>query len=175
MIEEVYRPSRKKNGKRVVSRVYRGKFRIHPRDKIKYVALYSTDKQVAQQRLHQIVLDEQRERRSFTEDELQRLIRVAGLRGVVYRIAARTGIRRGELTEVQWRDVHLDTTQPFIFVRASISKNHRQAMQPLTPDAVEALCTLRSDDAKPYDRVFASLMPRGLEQFKKDLKAADIP
>jgi integrase len=115
-----------------------------------------------------------RERRAFTEEELQRLIGVSGLRGIVYRIAARTGIRRGELEQIEWRDVHLDTTQPFIFVRASISKNHRQAMQPLASDAVDALRELRSVDGKPYERVFSGWIPR-MEQFRKDLKAADIP
>ena len=291
MIEKAYRPSRMKNGERIVSRLYRGKFRIHPRDEIKYVALYTTDKQVAQQRLHEIVLNAQRERdgliapkhqreaaqralekhveefildrrsigrdekyvgelsrklgkmiaecgwrnvrhvaaesfcawrakqrkspktlneylnaicglmnwleprvganplrhvqkvqtngseklkrRAFTEEELQRLISVSGSRGVVYLIAARTGIRRGELAQIECRDVHLDTTQPFIAVRASIAKNHSFAMQPLTSDAVDALRELQSAEAKPDDRVFAGMIPR-MEQFRKDLKAAGI-
>jgi integrase len=77
--------------------------------------------------------------------------------------------------QVEWRDIHLDTTQPFIFVRSSVSKNHHQAMQPLTPDAVKALRTLCSEADRPCDPVFAKLIGRDLDQFKKDLKAADIP
>ena len=80
-----------------------------------------------------------RERRAFTAEELEGLCSVSGRRGFVYRIAARTGIRRGELNEIEQRDIHLETPLPFIVVRASISKNHKQAMQPLTPDAVYAL------------------------------------
>ena len=293
MIATVYKPSRWKDGRRVIGRMYRGKYRLDPLEKIKDVPLHTNDKQVAQQKLRKILQAEQRERdgifsskeqretasvplqmhvedfiadrralrrdekyvrelrkrlfrlieecgwqfvrdvtagsfcawrtrqqraaktlneylnavcglmnwleprvgrnplrfvqkveangvggrvrRAFTEDELQRLIGVSGLRGVVYLVAARTGIRRGELVQIEWRDVHLDTTQPFVFVRASISKNHRQAMQPLTFDAVEALREFRSNDAKPYDRVFAGLISRDLEQFKKDLEAAAIP
>src|SRR5260370_22492619 len=244
MISQVYRPSRRKNGKRVVSRLYRGRYRLHPSDKIKEVALRTHDKQVARERLKQIIVEEQREhvgliaqkqereaakraltehsadfiadrrsvgcdekyvrelhrkllrliaeckwrqvrdvtansfcvwrdkeaktksaktlneylhavnglmnwlqprvginplrivkkadlngrqkreRRAFTPDELERLCGVSARRGMVYRTAARTGIRRGELDEIERRDVHLETPLPFIVVRASISKNH---------------------------------------------------
>jgi integrase len=53
-------------------------------------------------------------RRALRADELARLISVSGPRGVVYRIAARTGIRRGELEQIEWRDVHLEAAQPFL-------------------------------------------------------------
>jgi hypothetical protein len=62
MIKEVYRPSRWKNGKRIVGRLYRGKYRFDPREQIKYVALHTDDKQVAEQRLTKIVREEQHER-----------------------------------------------------------------------------------------------------------------
>lgn len=116
---------------------------------------------------------EKTKRRALTADELQRLVEMSGLRGVVYLVAARTGTRRGELAQVEWRDVQLDTTQPFIGVRASVAKNHLHAMQPLTSDAVGALRELQSADAKPRDRVFTGGIPR-MEQFRKDLKAAEI-
>src|SRR6266567_1642650 len=61
-MENVYRPSRRKNGKRVRSRVYRGRYRLDPADRIKEIPLRTTDKQVARERLKQIVLEEQRER-----------------------------------------------------------------------------------------------------------------
>ena len=112
-------------------------------------------------------------RRAFTEVELQRLFAVSGPRGVVYRVAARTGVRRGELAQVEWNDVHLDTTQPFMDVRACVSKNHRAARQPLPPDAAGALRELRSTQA-PSVLVFAGRIPR-MNQFRKDLEAAGIP
>jgi integrase len=95
-----------------------------------------------------------------TAKELRELCRVSGERGLVYRVAADTGIPRGELSEIEWRDVHLETARQFIFVRASISKNHKQAMQPLTPDAVKALCELKPANATPTDCVFSGLIPR---------------
>ncbi|MEY2486184.1 MAG: hypothetical protein QOH39_1832 [Verrucomicrobiota bacterium] len=293
MINEVFRPSRWKDEKRVVSRLYRGKYRLDPREPIKNVALHTDDKQVAQQRLAKIIRIEQHERegliphkhqreaaqrsltahvedfvaerravrcnekyvrelgkkllrliaecswqtftdvteasfcawrakeqkspktlneylialsgfmnwlepriganpvqrvekvqtsgtpyrtrRAFTEDELQRLILAGEVRGIAYLVAARTGIRRGELQQIEWRDIHLDAAQPFVLVRASVSKNHREAMQPLPPDAWTALLSLRTTcAAQPYERVFAGLIPR-MEQFRKDLKTAGIP
>ena len=291
MIATVYKPSRRKDGKRVVGRMYRGKYRLDPREKLKDIPLHTNDKRVAQEKLRRIMQEEQRERdgistpkhqrdaastaleihikeyvadrravgrdekyvreldkklrkladecgwqrvaeitpgsffawrakeskspktlneylnaisglmnwlepsiganpmrhvqkvqtngtektkrRAFTADELQQLITMSGPRGVVYLVAARTGIRRGELAQMEWRDVHLDTTQPFIAVRASVAKNHLHAMQPLGLDAVGALRELQSKNAKPHDRVFAGGIPR-MEQFRKDLKSAGI-
>lgn len=293
MIECVYKPKRRKNGKLVSGRMYRGRYRLDPRDKLRDIALRTTDKQVAEQKLRKIVQDEQRERegliapqyqreaaatpllthirnfiadrravrcnekyvrelerklerlanenrwlrvsdvsaesfcawrgrqrmnpktlneylnascgllkwlepqigsnalrhvqkaltngaktlnrRAFTEVELQRLFAVSGPRGVVYRVAARTGIRRGELAQVEWRDVHLDTTQPFIDVRACVSKNRRAARQPLPPDAADALRELRSTHQAPSNvLVFVGRIPR-MHLFRKDLDAAGIP
>ena len=114
-----------------------------------------------------------RVRRAATEDELQRLIIAGGLRGVVYLFAARTGIRRGELGKIEWRDVHLDATQPFVMVRAAVSKNRRQTMQPLSPDAVEALEYWCGQNAMHDGAVFAKFIPR-MEQYRRDLEAAGI-
>jgi integrase len=280
MIETVYKPKRRKNGKVVSGRMYRGRYRLDPRDKLRDIPLHTNDKQVAEQKLRKVVQDAQREaagtpllvhiknfiadrravgcdekyvrelerklerlakengwlrlsdisaasfcawrsrqrmnpktrneylnaargllnwlepqignnalrhvqkaqtngaqefnRRALTELELERLCAVSGPRGVVYRVAARTGIRRGELTQVEWRDVHLDTTQPFIQVRASVSKNHLLAMQPLTRDAADVLRELRSMGIEEKERVFRNGIPR-MNQYRKDLAAAGIP
>jgi integrase len=117
---------------------------------------------------------QQRERRAFTMDELRGLVAVSGERGAVYLTAAFTGLRRGELGELTWADVHLDAPQPFINVRAAISKNHKQCSLPLTPDVAEKLWLHRPAEAAPADRVFRRLIPR-MDRFRKDLEAADIP
>nr|MBA3834152.1 tyrosine-type recombinase/integrase [Chthoniobacterales bacterium] len=116
----------------------------------------------------------QRERRAFTTEELQRLFDVSGPRGVVYLMAARTGLRRGEMQQLRWADVHLDTPQPFVNVRASISKNHRQAQLPLSEDATAAVCRLRAAGGSAASLVFDRLMPR-MNRFRVDLEAARIP
>jgi integrase len=291
MIKRVYRPSRLKNGKQVVGRLYRGKYRLHPRDKIKYVALHTNDKQVAEERLSKIVREEEREgagllapkhereaaqkklaehveafvadrramgrdekyvrelrkkllrlidechwqfarhvtpesfcawrakqskasktlneylitisglmswleqslgpnplrfvekvqaagdssrpRRAAAPDQLRRLVAVAGERGIIYVVAASTGLRRGELKALEWRDVFLDMPQPFIAVRSSIAKNHKFVMQPLPLYVADELRKSRSPTVSPNDRVFSQGVP-SMAVYRKDLEAAWI-
>ncbi len=124
----------------------------------------------------QMVVDtgkDKRERRAFTLDELRRLVMVGGPRAVVYVTAAFTGIRRGELMQLEWRDFNLEAAEPFVNVRASVSKNHKQAALPLTRAVVAALRQHQTPDAKPGDLVFAGIIPR-MDRFRKDLDAAGI-
>ena len=124
----------------------------------------------------QMVVDtgkDKRERRAFTVAELRRLVAVAGPRSVVYMTAASTGIRRGELMQLEWRDFNLEAAEPFVNVRASVSKNHKQAALPLACEVVTALRQHRAPEAKPGDLVFAGIIPR-MDRFRKDLDAAGI-
>ncbi len=61
MIMNVYKPSRTKNGKKVRQRLYRGRYRINGMSRVKDVALGVSDKQVAEQKLRDIVAQAQRE------------------------------------------------------------------------------------------------------------------
>jgi integrase len=106
-------------------------------------------------------------------DELQRLVAVSGPRGVVYHMAAFTGLRRGELLQLEWRDLHPTAERPFVNVRASISKNYKQAMLPLHSDLVKALGNMETTDRLPKDLVFRRPIPR-MDLFRKDLEAAGI-
>jgi integrase len=65
--------------------------------------------------------------------------------------AAFTGIRRGELEQLVWGDFHLDVAEPFVNVRASISKNHKQAGLPLSVEVVAALRQHRQPETLPGD------------------------
>lgn len=114
------------------------------------------------------------ERRAYAESELRKLVAVAGNRKAVYLTAAQTGLRRNELTCLEWRDVHLDCEAPFITARGSTTKNGKQAAIPLHNDVAEALRELRSKGGAASDRVFAGLMPR-MEKVRADLQAAGIP
>jgi len=114
-----------------------------------------------------------RERRAFTADEFKRLIKVSGERAIVYVVTASTGIRRGELAEIQWRDVQIDEARPHIRVRASIAKNHKEACQPLPPIVAFALRQRRPLNVAPTDLVFKRLIPR-MNCFRDDLNAAGI-
>jgi integrase len=114
-----------------------------------------------------------RPRRAFTDDEMQRLLAVAGTRKVVYLTAVYTGLRRSEMAALEQDDLHLEGEKPFINVRASTTKNHQQAVIALHPDLVTEM---RSHVAKlPAGTViiFAGVMPT-MKRFKADLTAAGI-
>ncbi|GAA5143609.1 hypothetical protein GCM10023213_31840 [Prosthecobacter algae] len=116
---------------------------------------------------------ESRKRRAFTLDELERLRHVSGNRGVVYVAAAFTGLRRGELQKLEWRDIELDAVNPLIRARASTTKNGKEALLPLHPNVVQVLQSIRPAAVAKGDKVFKGLLPR-MPRFNADLKAAGI-
>lgn len=61
MIEFIFRPSRLVNGKRVISRVFSGRYAIDKGGKIITVGLNTPDREVARKRLRDIVIEKQRE------------------------------------------------------------------------------------------------------------------
>ncbi len=107
----------------------------------------------------QTACEPKRKRRAFSVAELRRLIAAGGERGIIYLVAASTGIRRGELRSLEWRDVVLDMPQPFIFVRRSIAKNHKDAKQPLRDYVARELEKLRPTNFGPNERLFQRGMP----------------
>ncbi len=94
-------------------------------------------------------------------------------RAIVYLVAASTGIRRGELELLEWRDVLLDVPQPFIAVRSSVAKNDKHVMQPLPKFVSEKLREFRPLHARPNELVFAAGVPR-MQVYRRDLAAAGI-
>ena len=112
---------------------------------------------------------EVRIRRAFTDDEVSKLLGVAGDYSTVYLLALTTGLRRGELAKLQWADVHLDAIRPFINVRASISKNHSTANMFLRQDVIDALRAISGADTGRVCK-----MP-GRKRFKSHLASAKIP
>src|SRR5438876_10053653 len=61
MTEYVFKPSRRKNGKSVESRVYSGRYRLPGQNKTITVALGVTDKQSAEAKLRNLICDRERE------------------------------------------------------------------------------------------------------------------
>ena len=112
-------------------------------------------------------------RRAFTLDEVERLRKVSGRRAVVYVTAAFTGLRRGELQKLEWRDIELAAVNPLIRARASTTKNGKEALLPLHPNVVQLLQSVRPATVARGDRVFKGLIPR-MPRFYADLKAAGI-
>jgi integrase len=88
---------------------------------------------------------------------------------VIYLTAVHTGLRRKELKLMETDDLHLDAEQPFVNVRPSTTKNHKQAVIALHPDVVAELRKLPLVPGK----VFANALPK-METFKRDLRRAGI-
>jgi len=117
---------------------------------------------------------DRRERRALTQDELRKLVVIAGKQGVVYLIAAYTGLRRSELESLEWRDLYLDEKQPYLRARASTTKNGKDAMLCLGEEVVEKLRSILPDKLEASQKVFKGLMP-GMKRLKTHLKAAGLP
>jgi len=98
-----------------------------------------------------------RERRAFTDEELRRLVDGSGPRGVVYHVAARTGLRQGELQQLIWEDVRIDEEVPYVRVRVECAKNKKEERVPLIPEIVEALERYRPANFQSSDLVFSSV------------------
>ncbi|WP_425503939.1 tyrosine-type recombinase/integrase [Cerasicoccus frondis] len=92
-------------------------------------------------------------RRAFTPEEFTRLLEVSGRRKLLYQTAAYTGLRRGEIAQLDWQDVHLDSDRPFLKVRSSTTKNKKEAIIPLHPKLAVALSAIKPNSA---GRVFPS-------------------
>lgn len=119
--------------------------------------------------------NERRKRRAFTLDEMNRLLDVSSSRQIGYLAAFFTGLRRSELEQLQWGDVHLDTDPPFLSARASTTKNHRRADIVLHPQLEAELRKRRPADVRASDSVFPVGSIASMEMMRKDLAAAGIP
>ena len=114
------------------------------------------------------------ERRAFSLDEINRLLKAVKdkpNRLGVYLAAIHTGLRRGELVGLEWGDVNLKAEVPFLSVRASTTKNGKDAVIPLHPDLLHVLMILKQKEIKANDPIFRVPV---IETFREDLKKAGI-
>jgi len=111
--------------------------------------------------------------RAFSDEEVVRLLAVAGERKRVYLLAVHTGLRRSEIAALKWSDLTLDAVTPFVQVRASTTKNGKSAAMRLHPELAAALAELKTEGTQGDELVFKGL-PR-IERFYRDLKKAGIP
>ena len=118
--------------------------------------------------------DRRRERRAFTDAEIKRLLSVAPPeRRIVYLTAIHTGLRRGELFNLEWRDLFLEATPSHIILRAETTKNEKREPVCLHPELMRELEAIKPDGVKPGQKVFAKISR--MAKVKEDLKAAGIP
>jgi integrase len=112
-------------------------------------------------------------RRALTVTEFVKILSTADpVCRIAYLLAGYCGIRRGELEQLKWSDIHLDCEEPFIYLRASTTKNSLNAALPLIHSVANALL-----DFKPKVLTSEKVFPR-LPRFR-DMKpqwiAAGIP
>lgn len=86
-------------------------------------------------------------------------------------MSARTGLRHGELSELLWGDIVLDEGNSHVRMRASISKNKKEARIPLIRELEILLAEFRPVSAGDADKVFVKGVPR-CRTLKKDLEQA---
>lgn len=94
------------------------------------------------------------QRRAFTDEKLCRLINGSGSCGIIYFVAARTGLRQEELHPLIWEDVKLDETVTYVRVRMVCAKNKKEEHVPLVPEIAEALKAHHPADYSPSNLVF---------------------
>lgn len=113
-------------------------------------------------------------RRALRDEEVRRLLDVAGKRRIIYLTALHTGLRYGELAALEWGDVVLDAPRPFVRVRASTTKNRKDAMLFLIDELADELRAHKPRGVSEGDKVFAKLMPVR-RTWRADFDKAGIP
>ncbi len=97
-------------------------------------------------------------RRALTFEEVAKLVQGSGKRGFVYLVAVGIGLRRNELKQLLWSDLHLDDPKPFVQLRAETTKAKRADIVPVVPILAESLRA-----AKANARHFSGLVfPHGI-------------
>ncbi|MGA9450131.1 MAG: site-specific integrase [Verrucomicrobiia bacterium] len=179
------KPRRRKNGRLVVSPFYHLFWSVKGHGHGQR-SLNVRDRQVAEKLKAEFICEKERvkktdgrgqqtvKRRAATHSEMESLLSVAGIYGVAYLAAATTGLRRGELSKLEWGDLHLDVAQPFALVRAATTKDRQAAKVELGRQLVAELKKLSSPGMPSNGLVLAGRMPT-TKQMREHLAAAGIP
>ncbi len=113
-------------------------------------------------------------RRALTQAEVRRLLEAAGSRKLAYLIPLFTGLRRQEVNALCWGDVDLGASGPVLRVRASTTKNKKQALIRIHQELAAELLRVRPREYLSS----AAVLPDGVPSMKvmrEDLAAANIP
>jgi integrase len=127
--------------------------------------------------------DRRHDRRALPHNELLRLldttreaatrVGVTGAeRAMLYRVAAETGLRAGELRSLTRASFNLDSDEPTVTVTAAYSKNRKESVLPLRPSTTAAL---KDHFANKLPAALAFPMPKPnmlVRVLRTDLEAA---
>jgi len=93
---------------------------------------------------------------------------------VAYALALFTGLRRGEIEALEWRDLSIASASPCLSVRASTTKNSKPAHIPLHADLVAILREWRDTGAHESGIVLPFGIPQNRLGLWVDFKNAGI-
>lgn len=114
--------------------------------------------------------DRRHPRRPATDEQMRLLFEaVPEHRSFVYMAAAMTGLRRGELKQIERRDI--DLGEKTLRVRPEVSKNREEAILPLHGE-MAAMLMGKVAGLSPADRVFSPIPD--IRTYKRDLANAGI-
>ena len=103
---------------------------------------------------------------------VERARQVGRDRRMAYLLAIWTGLRRSELSQLEWRDVRLDAEVAYIQLRAEITKARRADVLPLHDQLAAELATFHPGAPAPSDRVVPDVP--NMKVLKLDLAHARI-
>jgi hypothetical protein len=94
---------------------------------------------------------------------------------MIYVVACTTGLRTEELATLTPESFDLDADPPTVTVAAGYTKNGQLAVQPLTPDVVEALRLYLANKPACVPIWPGTWFTRSADMLKVDLEAAGVP
>ena len=112
-------------------------------------------------------------RRAATQTEMESLLSKAGVYAVAYLAAATTGLRRGELSKLEWGDLLLNVAQPVALVRAATTKDRKPAKVYLGRQLVAEFKKLHTLATPSNGLVLAGRMPT-TKKMREHLAAAGV-
>lgn len=126
------------------------------------------------QQIDTVKVRDKQQRRALTDDEIGKLLDAAPLRRrVVYALAVSTGLRRSEIWNHKRQDgLHrdaVDLERGTVSVRASTTKNARDAHLPIGADVSALVAQHLADDPAPFP-----FRPPTVPTMRADLEAAGI-
>jgi len=116
------------------------------------------------------------QRGTLTIEQAKSLLAVAPLkRGIAYALALYTGLRRGEIEGLEWKDIKLEEKVPFLITRASTSKNRKTTTIPIHPDLARMLARWKEEIGEEDSHVLPDGIPQNRLGLWKDFEASKIP
>ena len=112
--------------------------------------------------------------RAFTDDEIRRLLAVAGPRRLAYLVLLYTGLRKGSARQLALSDLHLDAPRPYLLTRASTMKDAEKLAIPLHAGLVAELRAAIPVGAAPDRLLFVRTFPKAAT-LRLDFARAGIP